>query len=253
MDAVEARGAEAGATLLAGLPLAAVGFDLDFTLWDQDAFARSFFASVAGELGRRLGLGRHQVEAACAAALERLTLAHPRLFDQVLHQLGAWDPRLVDELVLRYRRHRPPAQPYPGAVATLAWLREAGLRLFLVTDGQPGSQRHKVTALGLGHWFDVRVFTGELPPGQQKPSPDPFRIACAHLALAPEHCLYVGDNPGCDFRGPRSLGMGTLGVRTGPFAAAPADPDARPDGWIGSVADLPGLLESAGLPSGCRP
>ena len=61
--------------------------------------------------GRRLGWGRGQVLGACHGALERLTLAHPYLFDHILHRLGAWDPRLVAELVRRYRDHRPAADP----------------------------------------------------------------------------------------------------------------------------------------------
>ena len=245
--------------LLAGRPVAAVGFDLDFTLWDQNAFIRSFFAAVAGDLGRRLGLGRPQVLEACEGALERLTLAHPRLFDQALHRLGAWDPRLVAELVVRYRRHRAPAEPYPGAVAALERCRRAGLRLFLVTDGKPDTQRYKVAALGLGPWFDVLVFTGDLPPEQSKPSPTPFQIACGRLGVAPERCLFVGDHPACDVPGARSLGMATLGVRTGPFAALAANSGeaagggSAPDAWIDAVGELAGLLESAGLAAGGRP
>jgi hypothetical protein len=42
-------------------------------------------------------------------------------------------------------------------------------------------------------------------------------------------------------------------VRCGPFAALPVPPGHHPDAWIGSVAELPGLLASAGQPSGCRP
>jgi putative hydrolase of the HAD superfamily len=176
-----------------------------------------------------------------------LTLAHPRLFDDVLHQLGAWDPRLVAEWVDRYHRHRPPAAPYPGVTAVLDRLREAGLRLFLVTDGHADTQRHKVRALGLDPWFEVSVFTGDLPSHLHKPSPHPFRLACGRLGLPPEACAYVGDNPSCDFQGPRSLGMATLGVRTGPFSRLPAAPDCRPDEWIDSAGGLAALLETGGL------
>jgi len=227
---------------LVGRPVAAVGFDLDYTLWDQDDFARSFFAEVAGEFGRRMGLGDRQVAEACRDALDRLTLAHPRLFDQVLHQLGVWDPRLVAEWVERYRRHRPPARLYPGAAALLARLKAAGLRLFLVTDGQGGSQRHKVAALGLGPWFEQLVFTGDLPAHQHKPSPYPFRLACRCLRLPPELCLYVGDNPSCDFAGPRSLGMGTIGVATGPYARLQVPPEQAPQARVASLEELARLL-----------
>lgn len=234
------------------LRLEAVGFDLDYTLWDQDAFARSFFDAIAVDLGRRLGWGRRQVLRAGLDALERLTLAHPRLFDQVLHQLGAWDPRLVDELVQRYHRHRPAAEPYPGAAALLGRLRAAGFRLFLVTDGHGPTQRHKVEALGLGPWFDQMVFTGDFAEHLHKPSPYPFQLACGRLGLAPARCAYVGDNPACDFQGPKSLGMFTVGVGTGPFAGSAAPPEQAPHRRIEVLEELCGLLAEAEPVRGVR-
>ena len=215
----------------------AVGFDLDYTLWDQDAFARSFFEDIAGEFGRRLGLGRCQVLRTCHGALDRLTLAHPFLFDHILHQLAAWDPRLVAELVERYHRHRPPGALYPGAERTLRQLREAGLRLFLVTDGHGPTQRHKVEALGLCPWFEQMVFTGDFPDACRKPAPYPFQLACDRLGVAPGRCVYVGDHPARDFPGPRRLGMLTIGVATGPFAGTGA-PEHAPHLRIGPLEEL---------------
>ena len=224
------------------LRLDAVGFDLDYTLWDQDAFARSFFDAIATDFGRRLGWGRGRVLRACHEALERLTPAHPRLFDHVLHQLGAWDPRLVAELVQRYHRHRPAAEPYPGAPGLLRRLRAAGFKLFLVTDGHGPTQRHKVEALGLGPSFDQMVFTGDFAERLHKPSPFPFQLACGRLGLAPDRCVYVGDNPACDFQGPKSLGMLTIGVATGPFAGTAAAPEQAPHLRVDALEELAGLL-----------
>jgi putative hydrolase of the HAD superfamily len=222
--------------------LGAVGFDLDYTLWDQGAFFATFFEAAACDFGRRLGCGRRRFQEVCAGALERLTPAHPALFDRILHQLGAWDPRLVMELVDRFHRHRPPAEPYPGVAQVLGQLREAGLRLFLVTDGHPEVQRHKLAALGLGAWFDPAVFTLELPGRPAKPSPAPFRAVCVRMEVAPERCLYVGDNPACDFQGARDLGMLTAQVPTGPFAGRDAPEDCRAHLRLDSLAQLAGLL-----------
>ena len=235
-----------------GLQVEAVGFDLDFTLWDQEDFARSFFVAVAADFGRRLGCGSRAFTRACVSALDRLTLAQPRLFDQVLHQLGAWYPRLVAELVERYHQHRPAARPYPGAEDTLGQLKAAGLRLFLVTDGRGPTQRSKVEALGLAPWFDPMIFTGELPEGCGKPDPYPFRLACRRLALAPDRCAYVGDNPERDFAGPRSLGMLTIGVATGPYARLAAAPGQLPRLRIGRLEELVPCLIGP-VVSGVRP
>jgi len=223
-------------------PLQALGFDLDYTLWDHDRFLLSFFEAVAGDLGARLGCGRERVTAVLRGCLERLTPAHPGLFDAALDELGAWDADLVVDLVARYRRHRPPAALYPGALAALAQLRATGRPLFLVTDGHGPTQRRKVQALGLAPWFAHMVFTGDYPPELRKPSPFPFLAACGRLGVDPGRCAYVGDNPRCDFQGPRSLGMLTVGVGTGPFAALATPPGEPPSLRIAALAELRGLL-----------
>jgi putative hydrolase of the HAD superfamily len=220
----------------------AVGFDLDYTLWDQGPFADSFFAAIAGELGGRLGFRREVVLQAFQGALVRLSLQHPNLFGEALAELGVRDPALVAELVARYRRHRPPAVAYPGATETLHHLEAAGYPLFLVTDGHSASQRHKVEALGIGGCFRHMVFTGDLPADLHKPSPIPFLLACGRLGVEPCRCIYVADNPLCDFQGPRRLGMLTIGVPTGPFAAMGVGPGQRPDLRIGSLSELRGML-----------
>ena len=228
--------------MMAGPSLLAVGFDLDYTLWDQGHFAESFFGSIAWELGGRLGCGSERVERVFRSTLAQLTMGHPRVFDEALRRMGVEDPGLVKELVERYHRHRPPVRPYPGARSALRRLRDRGYRLFLVTDGRSDTQRYKVEALGLGPCFDERVFTGDLPPILRKPSPFPFLLACRRLGIAPRQCAFVGDNPRTDFEGPTRLGMLTIGVATGPFAARPVPPGLEPDRRIRSFEDLGGFL-----------
>ena len=225
------------------LPVLAVGFDLDYTLWDQDPFASSFFESIAGELGARLGCGRALAARALHGAHERLTLSHPRLYDEALEALGVRDAFLVAELVGRYHRHRPPfLRPYPGTQALLGGLVRTGRPLFLVTDGHGATQRYKVEALGIAPHFRQMVFTGDFQPALRKPSCFPFLFACARLGLEPARCAYVGDNPLCDFQGPRKLGMLTVGVATGPFAALPVAPDLAPHLRVQALQELEGRL-----------
>ncbi len=222
--------------------LLAVGFDLDYTLWDHGDFAASFFGAIACELGGRLGCSGRRVECVLADTLARLTLGHPRLFDEALLRMGVEDPGLVAELVERYHRHRPPLRPYPGALDELRRLRNRGYRTFLVTDGLSDTQRYKVEALGLRPWFDELVFTGDFPRILHKPSPFPFLLACRRLGVRPRQCAYVGDNPLCDFEGPMRLGMLTIGVPTGPFAGRPSPPGHPPERLVAGLGELGGLL-----------
>jgi len=220
----------------------AIGFDLDYTLWDPDAFFLTFLEGLAVDWPGRLDRGREELSRAFRSAHRRLTLAHPGLFDAALRDLDAWSPERVAELVDRYHRHRPPAQPYPGAIELLDSLARRGLPRFLVTDGHAPTQRHKVAALGLAGRFNRMVFTGDFQPDRGKPSPFPFRVACGSLGLDPARCMYVGDNPLCDFQGPRRLGMTTVGVSTGPFVDLPVPADRAPHRRIADLRELEELL-----------
>lgn len=222
--------------------LLAVGFDLDYTLWDQDTYLDTFVGTIAWDLGGRLGCGGERVQRVFQETLRQLTPIHPRVFDEALKRMGVVDPSLVAELVDRFHRHRPGMRLYPGARAALHKLRDRGYRLFLVTDGKSDTQRYKVEALGLRPWFDERVYTGDFPPILRKPSPFPFLLACRRLGLRPRECAFVGDNPLLDFEGPMSLGMLTIGVPTGPFASRPVPPGVEPDWQIGTLEALGGLL-----------
>lgn len=222
------------------MSLLAVGFDLDYTLWDQGRFARTFFRAIAGDVGGRLGLPPPLVLGRFLRAWSRLGPGHPRLFDEALRSLGREDGEMVADLVARYRRHRPAIRPYPGVRPVLEALRRRGFRLFLVTDGPGDTQRYKVAALGLADAFEVGVFTGDFPALLRKPSPYAFLTACRSLGVPPRSCAFVGDNPATDFESPRALGMLVIGVSTGPFAAP--GPGVRPHRRIQDLGELEALL-----------
>ena len=95
---------------------------------------------------------------------------------------------------------------------------------------------------GLRDLFEVRVLSSRL--GYKKPDPRPFAKALAALHVAPEHAVYVGDNPARDLIGARRAGMRCILFRpmdntTGEQAAA----------VIGHHGDLEAILEAL-LPPG---
>lgn len=80
-----------------------------------------------------------------------------------------------------------------------------------------------------------------------KPSPAFFRLALADLGVPAERAVMVGDDVATDIGGAQAAGLAAILVRTGKFrpdalAASPAVPDRV----LGSIADLPALLERGG-------
>jgi len=84
---------------------------------------------------------------------------------------------------------------FPGTVAALERLRDAGAVLGIVTAGHRDVVEPQLARTGLGPLLTVRVFGDDL--AVHKPDPEPLRLA---LRLAgdghrPETSIYVGDTP----------------------------------------------------------
>src|SRR5262249_5248673 len=101
-------------------------------------------------------------------------------------------------------------------------------RIGLISDGDPGTQRRKLEALGVAGRFELSLLTGELGDGCAKPSPRPFLTAAERFGVAPAEAIYLADNPIKDFRGPNLVGTPSLRIRRPRGVYAHLDPQP---GW----------------------
>ncbi len=116
-----------------------------------------------------------------------------------------------------------------GSRETLAWLKEEGYRIALVsnTGRTPGyMSRQLLRQLGIPHFFDVLVFSNEL--GYTKPHPSIFQVALQGLGLEAPQVVHIGDNPTTDLWGAKRAGMKAVLLNEG-LGEAPWGifPDAR--------------------------
>ena len=221
----------------------ALGFDLDNTLYDQCQHFYSFVREIAPDVAQETHLPIGVVEQRFVEAFRVRTSYYPYLFDEVTQSLGCWRKELVSGLIERYHEHSAPLELYPGTRETLARLSRR-FSLFVITDGHGGMQRRKVERLGLSPLFKVVVYTSDHGKHWQKPSPQPFRYVVGLLNVEPNQCVYVGDNPRCDFAGASETGMIAVRVLTGPFAEMVAQPEDGPDYIVGNVLDVEELVLS---------
>ena len=78
-----------------------------------------------------------------------------------------------------------------------------------------------------------------------KPSPTFFGAVVAQLGVRADQALMIGDDIDADVLGAQASGIGGVLVRTGKFReAALARSTGRPDHVVGSIADLPALLDA---------
>ena len=107
---------------------------------------------------------------------------------------------------------------FPGVRRTVERLKEAGIKLGVMSDFPIGGKLEK---LGLEDLWDAEVAAEEV--GFLKPNPEPFRAVLDALEEAPEETLYVGNNYAYDVEGARAVGMRTAHLSLAPPADSKAD------------------------------
>jgi len=123
---------------------------------------------------------------------------------------------------------------YPDVLATLALLRERGIRLVVVSNWDI-SLASTLQALGLGEMLDAVITSAQV--GAAKPAPKVFHAALALLEISAQEALHVGDDPQLDVAGAHAAGvLPVLLCR----ARSPGTPAGVAS--ISSLAELPGLI-----------
>lgn len=158
-------------------------------------------------------------ELACLADLRSDRFAqHPegergwwrRFVERVCEHLGTARPSRFAASELFHRFEKADAwEVYPEVASTLSSLREAGLRLAVISNWD-----HRLPTLlrnlDLDHFFHAIVFSAEC--GIEKPNPALFEHCLDRLGLEAQHTLHVGDHPLEDVEGAAAAGMWSLRV-----------------------------------------
>jgi putative hydrolase of the HAD superfamily len=234
--------------------LDAIFFDIDDTLCATTAFAQR--------------ARRNAVKAMIAAGLKAPEELVYRELDDVIAEFSSNYEHHYDKLLLRLDpkslEHVNPAlvvaagiaayhdtkfrelQPFEGVRELFRDLRQAGVRLGVITHGLTVKQAEKLVRLQLVAYLDPEAIFISDQIGVAKTNPKLYQAALERSNVRPERAMYVGDNPRNDVVPPRSLGMKTCWARM--VDRHPLD-GAQPDHVITSFAELRALLrESYGIP-----
>ncbi|MBX3499632.1 MAG: HAD family hydrolase [Alphaproteobacteria bacterium] len=151
-------------------------------------------------------------------------------------RLGHRDDDLAAEIADAFTEmRRAEYRLYPDAHDTLATLRQAGVKLALVTNGRGEVQRAKIERFDLARHFDHIQIEGEF--GRGKPEPDVYHHALGRLGCSAREAWMVGDNVEWEVVTPQRLGL--RGIWYDPDGdGLPEGSDVRPDRIIARLADL---------------
>lgn len=130
----------------------------------------------------------------------------------------------------------------PGAAAVLAELHGQDVRLALCSNKPRAFSMELLDYLGIRGRFAAVLGPEDVP--RPKPAPDMLLAALHQLSVAAAQAVYVGDMA-IDVTVARAAGVRVCVVPTGSDNRTTLEA-ARPDGLLGSLADLPGWLVGAG-------
>ena len=195
-------------TRISGATEPVVVFDLDDTLFDEVDFILSGIKAVKVLFETIEGL---DVEECCLAMREavRRHKNHYSALEHCLDRAGVREQVDMSRIVTALRSHCPVGlELRPGVRQILDRLYRRGVTLGILTDGRSVTQRHKIAALGIEHYFDSAAIRISGETGIDKSNPEAYRWFSEHYPG--RKYVYVGDNPAKDFVWPNRMGWLTI-------------------------------------------
>lgn len=196
------------------MPIKAVFFDIDNTLYDTAEFAERARRNAIRAM-REAGLKASEQKAysGLMEIVKKRTSNYPSHFDELLVKLGQRpSPRIIAAGVAAYHNTKASILPFPGVKETLLFLRDSGYGLYIASEGDSLKQWDKLIRLGLDCLFHDVFVTQEV--GRKK-SKGFYATLLKRLKLKKGEAVMVGDSEEKDVIPAKEAGMVTILVSKG--------------------------------------
>jgi putative hydrolase of the HAD superfamily len=214
------------------LPIKAVLFDLDDTLWPvlpvitrAESVLHDWLAAHAPAVAQQFSIDmlRQQRRELMAVdpryQIDLWALRHTALC-RAFASVGE-DVAKVEQAMAAFATARNAVTLFDDVLPVLERLRQCRqFKLAAVTNGTAD-----LDVIGIGHYFHASLSAPRL--GCAKPGAAIFHLACDALGVAPAEALYVGDDPQLDIEGAQRAGLRAMWINR--FDRI-LPPHIRPDG-----------------------
>ncbi len=220
----------------------AVIFDLDNTLIDFMRIKKSSVeAAVTAMISAGLDMSKDDATKVLYELYDEYGIEYQEIFQKFLEKVHSKvDYRILAAGIVAYRKLQSGLlEPYPKVIPTLMRLKEAGLKLAILSDAPRLKAWIRLTEMRIADFFDVVVTLDDT--GMLKPSSVPFRKVLKELGVQPEDAMMVGDNPGRDINGAKDAGMATVFAR---YGSTKEVADSGADFDINSIDELPNVIRT---------
>ena len=204
------------------MPLQAILFDLDDTLFSTSDFAeRARRNAIRTMIAHGLRMDEEEAYRELGEVSAEFSSNYSNHFDKLLSRLPrerCWpelNPAiLVAAGVIGYHETKSlELRPFEDVTRVLRSLARTSLILGVVSAGLQIKQCEKLIRLGLYRYFrsDAIFISDQIGIG--KPNPKLWTTACTALKVDPKQVMYIGDNPQQDIDPCNALGMITVRSR----------------------------------------
>ena len=197
-------------------------FDLDDTIVSFDGVCRPAWVKICGDFTSKYNTDFSADELLNAIdkvkdwywkdpvrhkwGREHLLLARRDVVRYALKDLNITDEDMVCEIADGYTKLQDDMiHMLPGAYEALDILKNAGIRMAVITNGASEVQRGKLERFGISHFFEKIYIDTEV--GYSKPDIRLFQHVIKDMSINPEETWMVGDNLTWDIFGPRQVGI----------------------------------------------
>ncbi len=202
-------------SLLGGIMLKMVFFDIDDTLFDTSGFAK-LARKAALNMMIDAGLPLNSVEA--YNLLKEIISQKGSNYDKHFNLLtktvfGEEKPLLIALGMISYHNVKfALLRPFPKTNSTLINLKSKGYRMGVISNGITIKQWEKLIRLGIYHFFDEVITSDEV--GFEKPHPRIFEEALNRMDCVPNKAVMVGNKFSEDMMGAVNAGMSAILVNS---------------------------------------
>ena len=155
---------------------------------------------------------------------------------QALSELNCDDEQLADSIVRRYTILKIEVTDFiPDAEVTIKHLKNKGVKLAILTNGEGKEQRVRIERFGLSNLIDNYLIAGEL--GFGKPDQRIFQMALSQLNVQPKETWMVGDRLEQDIMGAKNMGIFAIWFDHG-NKGLPRASSVKPDRIINEIKEL---------------
>ena len=233
------------------IPLKAVFFDIDDTLFSTTAFvARARRQAVEAMRGRGLNVDADLLLVELAAVVEEFGSNDSYHYNRLLQRLpseataGRNPNLLVMAGVLAYHETKwRELQLRDETAQLLRGLAKADLRLGVITAGLKTKQMEKILRLGIDQWVDPSLIFITDQIGMAKTNAKLYLLAAKEAGALPTECLHVGDHPHRDVDAAKKAGFQTIWHR-GSGKYSNLEPHKPADFTCDSFTELKDILEN---------